>query len=439
MPARRPRRTIRTRERHNTYRNREVVQLCNSVQSNTVARLRDIARSLQLVIPSRITKQQLCGIIGNALSIAIQNIQTIEDNPDFQDLYFDEYYDFVDMTLLLEPVKARDGKYYNRQTYNELVKLYEPPERRPVVRSPWRGDIILKPIELPIDEEKQREVLRFVSEQGLVDTVEQYDMTPVRQAGDEHRRQQLERDMELYETDMAWRQELLGQSYIRELQEEARRVEQLTPQQRLSEERRSSTVIVSRVEELMELSTNEVAPSGVAINANVDLTPGAIPEGVTKVRFGNMYNKSLSSPGILPSTVTDIVFGEEFNSDIVPNVLPIQCKSIEFGSQYNQSLSNGFLKNTQIESLTLGIRFNQDLVELPSSINHIMVKNKHYNHRIPPELFASNSGLTIGMIMTLDEFSERGIISSQDMETHDIKYRFLGAAGPGRLLLLSRN
>ena len=93
-----------------------------------------------------------------------------------------------------------------------------------------------------------------------------------------------------------------------------------------------------------------------------------LPPSLTQLTFGDEFKQPLQE-GVLPSSLTQLTFGSEFNQPLQEGVLPSSLTQLIFGYDFNQPLQEGVLPSSLIQ-LTFGWKFNQPLQEgvLPSGI-----------------------------------------------------------------------
>ncbi|EFA82751.1 Putative calmodulin-binding protein [Heterostelium album PN500] len=91
-----------------------------------------------------------------------------------------------------------------------------------------------------------------------------------------------------------------------------------------------------------------------------------------KISFDRFYNTSNIAPGLIPSSVGEIVFGYWFNSNLKVGVFPNGLTRLDFGNTFNEVLDAGLLPPTLL-SLQLGGRYLHKLVPgvLPASLESL--------------------------------------------------------------------
>ena len=71
---------------------------------------------------------------------------------------------------------------------------------------------------------------------------------------------------------------------------------------------------------------------------------------------------SLSANGVLPSSLTHLTFGTNFNQPLGEGVLPSSLTHLTFGTNFNQPLGEGVLPSS-LTQLVFGWFFDQELGE----------------------------------------------------------------------------
>jgi hypothetical protein len=72
------------------------------------------------------------------------------------------------------------------------------------------------------------------------------------------------------------------------------------------------------------------------------LSPGDIPDSVTRLTFGYFFDQPLS-PGVIPNSVTHLTFGTVFNQPLSPGDIPGSVTHLKFGDEFFQTLSPGVI------------------------------------------------------------------------------------------------
>lgn len=115
-----------------------------------------------------------------------------------------------------------------------------------------------------------------------------------------------------------------------------------------------------------------------------------VPVGVKYVDFGSSFNHRIR-PGMLPLTLTHVVFGDNFGSDpdycvLVPGSLPPGVRCVQFGRGYDQRLLPGVLP-AGLTHVVFGPAHNQPLDQgvLPTGVTHVMFGHA-FNQRVEPHV-----------------------------------------------------
>jgi hypothetical protein len=138
-----------------------VIDMCASSADNTMARLREMASTIGIDTNKFQSKNSLCTELGRVLRVAVQNIGNADEESEFMDAH-SEMFDQITTDLLLNPVKGKDGRWYNKNTYQKLVL---DAGHGPVV-GPYSRETLSKTIP-PVDKARQTEVLKFARLYGL--------------------------------------------------------------------------------------------------------------------------------------------------------------------------------------------------------------------------------------------------------------------------------
>lgn len=67
------------------------------------------------------------------------------------------------------------------------------------------------------------------------------------------------------------------------------------------------------------------------------LLPGSLPESLTTLKMGTLFNQTLL-PGVLPPSLTSLTMGRWFNQTLLRDTLPASLTSLTMGKWFNQSL-----------------------------------------------------------------------------------------------------
>ena len=102
-----------------------------------------------------------------------------------------------------------------------------------------------------------------------------------------------------------------------------------------------------------------------------------------KIHIG--YNRRIGSNNLssfildsIPNTIEEIIFGNEFNQNLVS--LPKNLKKLVFGYNFNKCICAGELPNT-IEDLKFGCEFNNKICGYPSNLKYLKF-GQNYNQEI---------------------------------------------------------
>ncbi len=99
---------------------------------------------------------------------------------------------------------------------------------------------------------------------------------------------------------------------------------------------------------------------GAEFNPQIEI----LPPNLTHLSFGEYFNRPLKN---LPSTLTHLLFGDQFEKLLHP--VPINLLYLKCGSSFNQPLE--ISSCTKLTHLIFGYRFNQPLLYIPSSLTHL--------------------------------------------------------------------
>ncbi|KAM9995547.1 hypothetical protein ACTFIY_001728 [Dictyostelium cf. discoideum] len=107
----------------------------------------------------------------------------------------------------------------------------------------------------------------------------------------------------------------------------------------------------------------------------------SIPSSVTALQFGPNFNLIIM-PNSLPIHLRSIDFGDGFNQQLLQNSLPTLIDSIKFGNSYNQPISNNVLSNSNyLTSIEFGKSFDQPLI-IGNGISNLNNNNNNNNNNI---------------------------------------------------------
>ncbi len=106
-------------------------------------------------------------------------------------------------------------------------------------------------------------------------------------------------------------------------------------------------------------------------NMGKPLKIGVFPNHLKYLNLGS-YNQILT-PGIIPNSVTKIVFEDRFNQPLLPDSLPKNLKHLVLGKEFNQPILNEELPSTLIY-MKLGKKYTCDIDE--SILNRVYINLK---------------------------------------------------------------
>jgi hypothetical protein len=146
-------------------------------------------------------------------------------------------------------------------------------------------------------------------------------------------------------------------------------------------------VIVENVSELMDCKHITHLTFGDDFYQHL-IKPGILPSSLTHLTFGNFFNKPIES-GILPSLLTHLTFGYYFNQPITSGVLPSSLIHLTFGDWFDQPIEPDVLPSS-ITHLKFGVHFNKPITPgvLPCSLTHLTF-GSHFGGRIEPSVLPS--------------------------------------------------
>lgn len=107
---------------------------------------------------------------------------------------------------------------------------------------------------------------------------------------------------------------------------------------------------------------------------NEIIMPSIIPASVQEINFGDEFNQSLMN--VLPSGLKKLHFGERFNVSINNKTLPASLEELYFGADFNQEIGSGVLPLT-LTTIHFGSRFDRILKPgtIPTNINCLFFDN----------------------------------------------------------------
>lgn len=133
---------------------------------------------------------------------------------------------------------------------------------------------------------------------------------------------------------------------------------------------------------------------------------GLIPEGVKTLVLPDNIVAFVpgcivgSLEGMIPQTVTDLTFGNDFIS-LIKNVVPKSVRKLEFGSLFNQRFDKSDIEG--VTHLSFGMHFNQPIEgSIPDSVVSVSF-GTFFNHPIKGNL-SKVVHLSIGRFFTLSVF-----------------------------------
>jgi hypothetical protein len=108
---------------------------------------------------------------------------------------------------------------------------------------------------------------------------------------------------------------------------------------------------------------------------NTKIKPGVIPEGVTHIVFGYIYDQPLEK-GVIPSTAKNVKFVFRFNQKLKLGDIPFGVTHLFTGHCYNQTFEKDVLPNSIIH-LDVGFFFrgNRNKGYIPTSITSGTILN----------------------------------------------------------------
>ena len=96
-----------------------------------------------------------------------------------------------------------------------------------------------------------------------------------------------------------------------------------------------------------------------------------LPSNLQQLTFCNDFNIKENLLSLLPSTLTHLTLGHDFNQPVT--TLPPSLAHLTFGNYFNLPVDNKL--SSTITHLTFGHFFNQSVHALPSSITHLTFGN----------------------------------------------------------------
>lgn len=97
-----------------------------------------------------------------------------------------------------------------------------------------------------------------------------------------------------------------------------------------------------------------------------------IPSSITSIQFGHNFNHDICQIALIgeQENIEEFILGEKFNQDV--GNLSAKLKKIIFGYEFNKDVSN---LPTQIEYVQFGHNFNQAVDYMPCSLKYIIFGN----------------------------------------------------------------
>jgi len=104
-----------------------------------------------------------------------------------------------------------------------------------------------------------------------------------------------------------------------------------------------------------------------------------LPRSVIGVCFWYNYKKSIN--GMIPSTVKRVFFDDDSGEGpIIDECLPTSVTYLRFGENFNKPIDGKFIPS--VTHIVFGIKYNQPLDNLPPSLTHIKFDNVQSNSTI---------------------------------------------------------
>ncbi|GAM18509.1 hypothetical protein SAMD00019534_016840, partial [Acytostelium subglobosum LB1] len=144
------------------------------------------------------------------------------------------------------------------------------------------------------------------------------------------------------------------------------------------------------------------------------LLPGQLPDSITSLFFTYGPNAPITSPDILPKSLTSLILGNSFNQVLHPGTLPQSLLTLELGDEYNQPLGHGTLPNS-LYSLIIRYSFSQTIEcgVLPESLKLLKLLSFVLKPILPGSLPQSLTHLEIDH---LTSSIEPGVIPRQSLK-----------------------
>lgn len=133
---------------------------------------------------------------------------------------------------------------------------------------------------------------------------------------------------------------------------------------------------------------------------NKTLLPGVLPSSLERLQFGDSYDQQFEMAA-LPHALKILAFGYSYNQQFKLGVLPLSLEQLYLGSSYNQRIESGVLPSSllglrfwlsesifdhpleagvlpsNLRILELGTSFRSEL-SLPMSVNRLVINKQHY-------------------------------------------------------------
>ncbi|GAM17670.1 hypothetical protein SAMD00019534_008450 [Acytostelium subglobosum LB1] len=114
-------------------------------------------------------------------------------------------------------------------------------------------------------------------------------------------------------------------------------------------------------------------------NYDSDIRPGDLPNMLSHLSLGWYFNRVLQ-PGALPSSLTSLTFDYFYNQPLSTGVLPTSLATLVFGGCFNQAIGLGVLPHG-LTSLTFGAKYNQSIIPgaLPNTLQSLTFGGEDFN------------------------------------------------------------
>ncbi|EFA79341.1 hypothetical protein PPL_07759 [Heterostelium album PN500] len=159
------------------------------------------------------------------------------------------------------------------------------------------------------------------------------------------------------------------------------------------------------------------------LSKDIEFEVGSLPSSLTKLSIGNDYNQPLHI-GILPASLEYLEFSSEiFNQIFEPDALPSGLKSLKLGNGYTQPIKADILPTT-LTNLDLGSKFLvnnfEQLLQINNNNNNNNNNSRNNNNISNLKVMLKRDCLTIRIlddkrILALTNHMEGGLLNLSEL------------------------